>query len=325
MSEDQSKDAVGTPSVAVNYPNFTGYNQDMPMVVYGQVQKAVHGTDRNRKPISLLVFRWHLQQRAQNRRYTSASIRVDFTALSAKDGQRNPFYDPHVRAVAPNGTYGMALTPNTITRTLALNESLVVGNNDNNNTVGANYTMMSQVKATEQVVINGNPRCLYGANELASIRGQDNCRGAPWIRCQDRCNAAEWNLFENSSIKGGLPSMFHTVVLLERHSDDSDDSYNRIQATFTIRTSINAWTDAKTRLRKLCGRIPPSIPVIFNITDWPEESTVDHDWVNKLDNADLFQLCKFYLFHTVPATKEDPKNKTPDDPSNSDSGGEKTT
>ncbi|EFX00332.1 hypothetical protein CMQ_7334 [Grosmannia clavigera kw1407] len=236
-----------TNDAAVDYPNFTGYDRDEPVVVYGHVQKALHGKDSNGMPISLLVFRWHLQQRAPNRRFISASIRVVFKDTSGdQSGKTSSDDNLHVRTVAPNGTYGMGLTPDTITRTLALNESLVAGVTEATNTMGANFTLISQVTATEQ------------------------------------------------------------IVLLERGELKKGSTDRTFQATFTIRTRTNGWMN-KLAVWKRYGFVSPCKPVTFNTgVQWQEkESTEDKDWTERLGNADLFQLCNFYLFHLVPANKKD--------------------
>src|SRR4051812_4090022 len=56
----------------VQHRKFTGYDQRLPMVIYGFREETVHGTSSTGVPHSLIVFRWGIQQRSAGRRFKSA-------------------------------------------------------------------------------------------------------------------------------------------------------------------------------------------------------------------------------------------------------------
>jgi len=88
----------------------TGFDRREPMVVYGRRDTTLHGTDSNGKPCSLIVFCWYLHERQRGKRFQSLRITVSFATARVQSGSaaiRVPFYDPHVRAVAPHGTFSL--------------------------------------------------------------------------------------------------------------------------------------------------------------------------------------------------------------------------
>ncbi len=80
----------------VQHRKFTGYDQRLPMVIYGFREETVHGTSADGVPHTLIVFRWGLQQRRSGRRFKSATIKAVFQTMRKKPGGGgfDAFYDP---------------------------------------------------------------------------------------------------------------------------------------------------------------------------------------------------------------------------------------
>ncbi|KAL2265879.1 hypothetical protein VTJ83DRAFT_6979 [Remersonia thermophila] len=263
----------------------TGYDQNLPMVIYGYREETVHGTSQDGAPSTLLVFRWALQQRKKGRRFKSATIKVCFQTErkkpESKGGGSDAFYDPNVVAVEPNGTYSMLETPVEVTRTRVTEAGLEAGIDLAKATVGVGYELSTTATTTDQIIITSMERNEYDDDMLDSV-------GDP-----DRCNVAEWRVFENSATRSGLPTLFWTAVLLERRPGDTA----RFTATFTIRAQVDDVTDALISFKRFIGRIPKDDPIIFDPAI--DEKGRLEAFKDKLDLVPLMEECKFVMYKTL--------------------------
>jgi hypothetical protein len=266
----------------IQHRKFTGYDQRLPMVIYGFREETVHGTSASGTPTSLIVFRWGLQQRTPGRRFKSATLRAVFATTRQKGsgggGATDAYYDPHVAAVAPNGTYSMLATPVSVSHTRGVEGGIDAGMEFLKSTAKVTYELSSSVESTDQIVINGFERNEYSDADADEM-------GDP-----DRCNVAEWQLFENASAKSGLPTFFRTAVLLERR--DADDE--NFTCTFSIKAKIDAKTDAAIGLKRFVGKVPKDDPIIFG--PGVQEPGPLTKYKDELDQVDLLDLCKFVMF-----------------------------
>ena len=266
----------------VQHRKFTGYDQRLPMVIYGFREETVHGTSATGIPHSLIVFRWGIQQRSAGRRFKSATLRAMFQTMRRKDrasgGGIDAYYDPHVVAVAPNGTYSMLATPVTVSRNRSVEGGFEAGMDFVKGTAKVTYELSQSVEAVDQIVINGSERNEYSHRAAAEV-------GDP-----DRCNVAEWQLFENTAAKSGLPTFFRTAVLLERRGEDE----SHFTCTFTIRAKIDDLTDATIAVKRFIGMVPRDDPIIFDPNVQEIGALATHK--NKLDGVELLDLCKFVMF-----------------------------
>jgi hypothetical protein len=264
----------------IQHRKFTGYDQTLPVVLYGFREETVHGTSTDKTPHSLIVFRWAIQQRASGRRFKSATLRAVFRTTRKKSGGGgiDAYYDPHVKALAPNGTYSMLATPVTVTNTRRVEGGVDAGMEFLKGTAKVTYELSQSVEARDQIVINGFERNEYDYNNASEL-------GDP-----DRCNVAEWQLFENTAVKSGLPTFFRTAVLLERRPWDTA----HFTCTFTIRPKIDDLTDAFIGVKRFIGLVPRDDPIIFNPQQEEWGSLSKHK--NKLDEVALLDLCKFVMF-----------------------------
>lgn len=266
----------------LQHRKFTGYDQQLPMVVYGFREETVHGTSTDGTPLTLIVFRWVLQQRAARRRFKSAEIRAVFQTKHEKSSGKgiDAYYDPNVVAVAPNGTYSMLATPVAVSNTRSTETGVDAGLEYLKGTAKVTYELTESVEQVDQITINGTEKTEY------SDRDADDM-GDP-----DRSNVAEWQLFENKAAKSGLPTFFRTAVLLERR--DGDDS--QFTCTFTIRAKVDDLTDAKTGLKRFIGLVPRDEPIIF-APDLQEAGALTK-YKKNLDEVELLDLCKFVMFQS---------------------------
>jgi hypothetical protein len=275
----------------VQHRKFTGYDQRLPMVIYGFREETVHGTSADGTPHSLIVFRWVLQQRAIGRRFKSATIRAVFQTKHPKSSGRgiDPYYDPNVLAVAPNGTYSMLATPVAVSHSRAVEGGVDAGIESLKGTAKVMYELTQSVESVDQIIINGTEQTEYSdcaADEM----------GDP-----DRSNVAEWQLFENEAVKSGLPTFFRTVVLLERRKGDD----SQFTCAFTIRTKVDDLTDVKTRIKRFVGLVPHDDPIIFSPIVQEVGPLTKHK--DKLDEVDLLDLCKFVMFKSGLRSNEEVK------------------
>jgi len=65
----------------------TGFDRSEPMIVYGQRDATVNGTNTAGMPCSLIIFRWYLHQRERGKRFKSLCNSVTF-ATERKEGNR---------------------------------------------------------------------------------------------------------------------------------------------------------------------------------------------------------------------------------------------
>lgn len=280
----------------VQHRKFTGYDQNLPMVIYGFREETVHGTSTDGRPHTLVVFRWGLQQRKRGRRFKSAQLKAVFGTTRTKDHLssgigRDAYYDPHVVTVEPNGSYSLLSTSVTVARTRGVEGGVEGGVDFAKGTAKATYELSTTTTAVDQIVINGTERNEYSANVLAEV-------GDP-----DRCNVAEWQLFENAATRSGLPTSFRTAVLLERREGDSA----RFIATFSIRAEVDSLTDVWTSFKRFVGVVPRDDPIIFDpgVDERGQLAAYKH----KLDTVPLFKQCKFVMFKD----ESGPEKKIDDD------------
>ncbi|MBE3047544.1 hypothetical protein IMZ48_34535 [Candidatus Bathyarchaeota archaeon] len=189
----------------------TGFDRREPMVVYGRRDATIHGKNTNGVPCSLIVFCWYLHERERGRRFRSLRITASFATSRPKapgSGDRDPFYDPCVLAVAPHGTYGLMPTTTAVEKKTLGEASIEAGFGGPKVGGKTGFELTQAGDHTHTITVNGMPCSYYERGEPP---------GDP-----DRCNAAEWNLSENDARKNGLPTFFRTAVLLERRSGDSD-------------------------------------------------------------------------------------------------------
>ncbi|KAI4644049.1 uncharacterized protein J4E78_009632 [Alternaria triticimaculans] len=266
----------------LQHRKFTGYDQRLPMVVYGFREETVHGTSANETPHTLIVFRWVLQQRAAGRRFRSAEIRAVFQTKHKKSSGSgiDAYYDPNVAAVAPNGTYSMLATPVAVSQTRSTEAGGDAGIEYLKGTAKVSYELTESVERVDQITINGTERSEYSHHNADEV-------GDP-----DRSNVAEWQLFENEAAKSGLPTFFRTAVLLERRDGDQ----SQFTCTFTIRAKVDNMTDTMTGLKRFIGRVPRDDPIIFAPSLQEVGALTKHK--DKLDEVDLLDLCKFVMFNT---------------------------
>lgn len=266
----------------VQHRKFTGYDQNLPMVIYGFREETVHGTSTAGQPQTLIIFRWGLQQRKRGRRFKSATLRAVFATTRIKDPSRgggpDVYYDPHVAAVEPDGTYSLLSTPVTVGRSRNIEGGFEGGMDFAKGTAKVAHELSTSVTGADQIVINGTERNKYSSDALTDV-------GDP-----DRCNVAEWQLFENDATSSGLPTFFRTAVLLERRRRD----LTRFTATFTIDAEVDIVTDTWTGIKRFIGLIPRDEPIIFDPT--VDEAGRLATFKHNLDTIPLFDQCKYVMF-----------------------------
>ncbi|XDG10285.1 hypothetical protein ABKA04_009900 [Annulohypoxylon sp. FPYF3050] len=272
----------------VQHRKFTGFDQQLPMVIYGYREETVHGTSTDGRPHTLVVFRWGLLQRRPGRRFKSARLKAVFGTARVKHSSsgvcHDTYYDPNVVMVEPNGSYSMLSTDVTIARTRGVEAGLEVGGGWLAKGIAkASHELSTTTISIDQIIINGTERNEYKTNDFV---------GDP-----DRCNVAEWHLFENSAARSGLPTFFRTAVLLERREGDT----SRFTANFSIHAEVDFSTDTWTRFKRYLGLIPHDDAIIFDPSiDERGKLTAYKD---RLDQAPLFELCKFIMFKSGAASE----------------------
>ncbi|KAI4209518.1 MAG: hypothetical protein LQ351_007553 [Letrouitia transgressa] len=261
--------------------NVTGFDRKLPMVVYGIREATVHDIDSQKLPCTLIVFRWFIHQRERGKRLRSLRIRVVF-ATERKDGKASDtFYDPHVRAVAPNGTFSLLQTIQTTEQKATAEGSLEAGFGPASAGLKMGYELTRSVETADRIVINGQA--------INDYRGQS--QGDP-----DRLNAVEWHLFENESQASGLPTFFRTAVLLERRRHDSE----RFTATVTLTMEAGLIDDAVRKIKDMVGIIPRDDPIVFDPKFKRTNPSRFNNYSQNLDAYPLEDECKFIMFKTTP-------------------------
>lgn len=289
---------------------FTGFDQKSSMVLCGFRKETVHGTGHDGStPMTVVVFDWRLKQRKLGCRFKAATLRAIFSTRHRKpeyededdsndsddsdksdNGIDNPnhidhYYDPHVAAVAPSGSYALEPTISNVTvaRTRNVEGSATVnaGTGPATAQIGGlvSYQLVTTVTATDCVTIHGS-ECMEDDSYHIGV--------------VDRCNVAEWQLFENSATRSGLPSSFCTAVRLERRQMDRSEFTVR----FEIETQVDSITDKLMALKKFVGLIPRDEPIIFDPA--LEEDGPLMAWKNRLDEKDLFEECRMVMYKTMP-------------------------
>ena len=271
----------------------TGFDQRQPMAVYGQRDDTIHGSDADKTPYTLIVFRWHLHQRELGKRFKSLRICIVFTTTRKDGSSRDVWYDPNVKAVSPNGTY--SLMPSTMSSTAkkTVEGSLGAGFAGATADVKLGYELSQTYETAHQITINGS--------EYSDTRGAE--QGDP-----DLCNAVEWNLFENEASRSGLPTFFRTAVLLERRKGDME----KFNAAVTLRAQVDSVTDTMSKVKKLFGVIPRDDPVIFDPRA-PKEASQYDAYINKLDMLPLEDVCKYVMYKALPGQKAVEQKKAKSD------------
>lgn len=271
----------------------TGFDQRQPMAVYGQRDDTIHGHDAKKTPYTLIVFRWHLHQRELGKRFKSLRICIVFTSARKDGASRDVWYDPNVKRVSPNGTYSLMPSMMSSTAKKSIEGSLGAGFAGADASLKLGYELSQTYETEHRITINGS--------EYSDTRGAE--QGDP-----DRCNAVEWNLFENEASRSGLPTFFRTAVLLERRRGDME----RFNAAFTLRAQVDSVTDTMAKVKKLFGVIPRDDPVIFDPRA-PEEISPYNEYVNKLDEVPLEDVCKYVMYKALPGQEAAAQGKAKSD------------
>jgi hypothetical protein len=264
----------------------TGFDQREPLVVYGLREDTIHGEDSNKMPCTLVVFRWYLHERVRGKKLKSLRISIVFATERKKGKATDPWYDPHVRDVAPDGTFSMLPSTQKVEKKNIGEGSLDVGFGGPSAGLKIGYELTRSLETVDQIRINGTPYSDYKGQEQGDV---------------DRCNAVEWNLFENESLKSGLPTFFRTAVLLERRRGDD----KHFTASFTIRAELDVLSDAQKSLKKMFGIIPKDDPVIFDPT--VQEASRFDAFSKRLDAVSLENECRFVMYKVAPQHSESAK------------------
>ncbi|KAI1388436.1 uncharacterized protein F4822DRAFT_246582 [Hypoxylon trugodes] len=275
----------------VQHRKFTGYDQSLPMVIYGFREETVHGRSTDGRPHTLVIFRWSLQQRKRGRRFKSARLKAVFRTTRTRDislgGGRDVCYDPHVVTAEPNGSYSLLPDSVTISRTRGLEAGVEGGGEFAKGVAKTTYELSTTATGVDQIVINGAERNEYSASDRTKINDPD------------RCNVAEWYLFENATTQSGLPTFFRTAVLLERREGDTA----QFTAKFSIHAEVDALTDVWTNFKRVIGLIQPDDPIIFDPS--VEERGRLTAFKHELDRAPIIDGCKFVMFKNDSAAEMD--------------------
>lgn len=244
-----------------------------PVAVTGTRRATIHGVSTDGTPQSLIIFDWTIDQRKQGVRPKSLRISIVFASCQqGENGKHDAWYDPHVAAFAPRGTYSLMRTTQSLTTTTGVETSVQTGFAGQSAGVTAKYELAESKDVSDSIKIVG-----VSYNALSS--------GDP-----DRYNTAEWNLFENKSQRSGLPSKFSTVVLLERRVGDE----GQFTADFDIRLRIDDFTDAKTWLKKMFRIIPEDDPIIFDPAK--TEACQMGSFADSTSDDALDSYCKFVMY-----------------------------
>lgn len=275
----------------------TGFDQRLPMVVYGLRDDTIHGTDTKGTPCSLMVFRWYLHQREPKKRFKSLRINIVFSTTKKNGSAVDHWYDPSVRTVAPDGTYSLMHTTNTVEQKVTTGGNISGGFGGPSAGVKVGYELTQSVETTDQIIINGKEYSDYEGDAGEA----------------DRCNAVEFNLFENISQKSGLPTFFRTAILVERRKRDT----HQFTATVTTVCQVSLVDDASRKFKDLIGVIPKDDPIIFDPKK--EETSQFSEFKERLDEVSLEEHCKFIMYRAETA----PKVLTKDDMDSEQKGEQK--
>lgn len=151
----------------IQHRKFTGYDQRLPLVIYGFREETVHGVSAASVPHSLIVFRWGIQLQSAGQRVKSARLCAGFRT-----------------------------TPVTVTRGRSVEGGFEAGMEFAKGTAKVTYELSQTAETADQFVMNG-----FECNQYDD-------RTAGEVGNPDRCNAAEWQLFENTAARSGLPTFF---------------------------------------------------------------------------------------------------------------------
>ncbi|KAG5752044.1 hypothetical protein H9Q70_005331 [Fusarium xylarioides] len=259
--------------------NFTGYDQNSPAVVYGYRHATVHGSfmdsQDQSQDCSLLILDWHFLPRDPSKRFKFVRINVVFQGPEGC----SVWDEPAVSNMAPKGSFALCKTDFTEERKRDLEASF-----------GAEFGGSAGLKA------------VYGLSNSTTIEDKVRITGQPYLdygtggeRDPDRCNAIEWNLFENTSQRSGLPTYVRTAILLSRETDDE------FTASFTIRAKVGFLTDMESKLKRVLGS--KDDPIVF--VPGMKEKTAFGDVAHELHKVNLLDECVIVMDNDVPGVSEE--------------------
>ncbi|KAF9768914.1 hypothetical protein IL306_013724 [Fusarium sp. DS 682] len=203
---------------------------------------------------TLLVLEFRFDPRKRARRIAHVDIELRFA------GSEPGIADPHVYAIAPNGTIQFSQTTQTETTTTGGDVTLGAG--------GAGVNLGTSLKYEREI-----------AREMsyaASVTGSIDLRG----RNYGERNCASWTLMENPELKTGVPISMRTAILLKRRDE------GRFQCVVTVR----AKADWKTSLEWLVGTTKRDDPVLLDPTLGPTSDRYKGKEMS-LGELDLNSIC----------------------------------
>ncbi|SPO04698.1 uncharacterized protein DNG_07383 [Cephalotrichum gorgonifer] len=224
-------------------------------------REIVHGflsADGEEKSATLLVYDLHLDTTRRSRRIISASL--DFEFASSEPGGRAP----EVHSIAPAGR--VTLLPSTQDESTTSGGGLEAGAGPMGVNIGGSVKWEKTVTRT-----TGDDARVGGY-----IFSDDYGRGV----------GASWDLYENKSVKSGVPSFLRCAILLDRGDD--------AEGEFECRVRIKAEADWKTEMGRLFGSTPGDDPLLFDPTLPPtnklRKEGYDVDNLGSLDLDDFVDI-----------------------------------
>ncbi|KAL7785166.1 hypothetical protein V8C37DRAFT_394572 [Trichoderma ceciliae] len=263
--------------------HFTGYDQNLPAVVYGYRHATIHGhfmdKENNRRAGTLVILDWQFLPRDPSKRFKFVRINVVFAGQGSSAGE-----GPAIHDIAPRGSCALLETVFTKDKTKSLGASF-------GTEFGASIDLSSTYELSTSTVMRDKVR-ITGQPYLDFKSGPEHD--------PDRLNAVEWNFFENKSQRSGLPTYGRTAILLSRETE------NEFTATFTIQAKIGKFTDIGTKLKRVLGKIDDDDPIIFN-PGIKEKTAFDND-VDGLHKVNLLDQCVFVMDYKAPGHEEGAEN-----------------
>jgi hypothetical protein len=248
----------------------TGYDRDEVVITLGQLADVVHGSadPAGLVPCTLAIFDFEIQVRDGGKRFREVQISILFQADSTTKKGVDKTY-PRVMGMAPRGTYYMLPTK------MKTEEKVTAHVNASGNvpifgSVGADlgYELTTSTEREDCIRVNGQPRIINSAGMTLN-----------------KPNGVEWNLFENTLARGGVPAHIRTAVLLERWPGDGKLGFT---ARVKVREKVDPVADAVRKVKDIVGLIPRDDPVDFDPTLGP---TTDKIPVVKMGEVKLHNLC----------------------------------
>ncbi|KAI1739562.1 hypothetical protein F4680DRAFT_138977 [Xylaria scruposa] len=258
--------------------NFTGQDRlNENIVLCGRRIHTVHGALSDGTPSSLVVFEWYVHARVPGKRFKFVQIGVQFESTTG-----DPFYHPAVKDLAPRGSCALEETTDQVEAKRGWSPSVSLGFMGVLDLgTGYEYSQTRAGPRKDRIVVNGGS--LFGSGS----------------RYPDRHHQVEWNLFENESIRSGVPQYFRTAVLLERRDGDM----GRFTAKFSIKTKVDLVENMTNSLKNLIGLQISDDPIIFNPATTELVPRIQ-SFINSLDDYPLKDESVFLLFTQQSGKKE---------------------